>query len=116
MSPDNGTPPEAAIDGHAEERASEPQPMAPPAPGHRHKRRMENVVGRGAKVQIPPRAGRQSAGVARSVVAEPDHRGIVDSLHRVLGARDRQHAVHRGTALHEHHPASRLSSAAHGRD
>jgi hypothetical protein len=31
MSQDNGTPPEAAIDGHAEEIASEPQPTAPEA-------------------------------------------------------------------------------------
>jgi hypothetical protein len=31
MSHDTATPPEAAIDGHAEEIVSEPQLMAPPA-------------------------------------------------------------------------------------
>ena len=31
MSDENGTPPEAAIDSHAEEIASEPRPLAPPA-------------------------------------------------------------------------------------
>jgi hypothetical protein len=31
MSQDSGTPPEAAIDGHAEEIVSEQQPVAPPA-------------------------------------------------------------------------------------